>query len=68
MSRETATSGRLMSVFERLSGYPVWTPALCRELDDFARGLTENQRKARFAGKELDAALQDPRWKGVQSA
>jgi hypothetical protein len=63
MTRETATSGRLMTVYERLGGYPAWTPALCRELEDFARGLTENQRKARLAGKELDAALQDPRWK-----
>ncbi len=65
MSRETATRGRLMAAYERLGGYPTWTPALCRELDEFARGLTENQRKARLAGKELDAALQDPRWQAA---
>jgi superfamily II DNA or RNA helicase len=62
MERETATRSRLMQAYERLGGYPTWEPDLCRELGDFASALSENQRKARLLGKELDAALQDPRW------
>lgn len=62
VSRETSTRSRLMQALERLGGYPNWTSEICRELDLFNSRLSENQRKARLLGKELDAALQDPRW------
>jgi len=62
MSRDIATAQRLRRCLEKLGGYPDWPPDLCRELEDFAGVLTENQRKARLLGKELDAALEDPRW------
>jgi hypothetical protein len=62
ISRETATAFRLKQCLERLGGYPDWTPELRRDLKEFFDGLHENQRKARCLGRELDAALQDPRW------
>lgn len=62
ISRDLASSRRLAQCLEKLGGYPEWYPELCRDLESFARVLTENQRKARLLGKELDAALEDPRW------
>jgi Helicase conserved C-terminal domain/SNF2-related domain len=62
MSRDIASRRRLMQCMEKLAGYPEWDPKLCRDLESFAQTLTENQRKARLLGKELDAALEDPRW------
>jgi len=62
MSRDIASAQRLKKCLEKLGGYPNWLPDLCQELDEFARQLTENQRRARLLGKELDAALEDPRW------
>jgi len=43
-------------------GYPDWPADLRRELDSFDRGLTDNQRRARLLGGEIDAAIDDPRW------
>jgi SNF2 family DNA or RNA helicase len=62
MTRDIASSGRLKQAFEKLGGYPEWPSELLRNLETFASQLTENQRKARLLGKELDAALEDPRW------
>jgi superfamily II DNA or RNA helicase len=62
MTREIASAQRLRRCLEKFGGYPEWAPELCHELEKFAQGLTESQRKARLLGKELDAALDDPRW------
>lgn len=62
MSRDIASAQRLKRCLEKLGGYPEWPIELCRDLESFVKGLTENQRKARLLGKELDAALEDPRW------
>ncbi|GEM_PF-6338757 len=32
----------------------------------YVSGLTAGQREGRLLGKELDAALEDPRWKAVE--
>ncbi len=32
------------------------------ELDALYKGLADNQRKARLLGREIEAALEDPRW------
>jgi len=53
---------RLREALEKLGGFPEWPEDLVRELSEFADNLTENRRRARVAGSELDAALQDPRW------
>jgi len=62
MARDTATAGRLQQCLDRLGGYVDWTPDLHWELRQFFRNLSENQIKARCLGREVDAALQDPRW------
>ncbi len=62
MARGTATAVRLKQCLERLGGYVDWTPDLHWELKHFFRNLGDNQIKARCLGREVDAALQDPRW------
>ena len=67
MRRDVATAQRLRRCLDRLEGHPEWPTDLCRELESFAKQLTDNQRKARLIGKELDAALDDPRWLAVRT-
>jgi superfamily II DNA or RNA helicase len=62
MLRDVAGAQRLKRCFERLGSYPNWDAELCRRLEEFVADLSDNQRKARLLGKELDAALDDPRW------
>jgi hypothetical protein len=62
MTRDIAGAQRLKQAFTKLGGYPDWSPDLLHDLEFFASQLTENQRRARLLGKELDAALEDPRW------
>ena len=62
MTRDIAAAGRLRNSLEKLGGYPEWEPELIREFDHFAQALMEGQRRARLLGKEIDAALEDPRW------
>ena len=65
MKRDIASSNRLKRCIVRLGGYPKWPPDLCQELESFVSGLSDNQRKARLLGKEIDAALEDPRWEAM---
>jgi hypothetical protein len=62
MTRDIASAQRLKQCMDKLGGYPEWDPDLCRDLERFLQPLTEGQRRARLLGKELDAALEDPRW------
>ncbi|MEW6048628.1 MAG: hypothetical protein AB1609_19495, partial [Bacillota bacterium] len=54
---------RLLQAYELLGGYPEWPDELRTEIQAWLTSITENHRQARLLGKELDAALQDPRWK-----
>ena len=67
ITRDISSAQRLKKCLERFGGYPEWSPTLCLELEEFAQHLSENRRKARLLGKEIDAALEDPRWQ-AQSA
>jgi Helicase conserved C-terminal domain len=58
----TATAERLHRVFHRLGGYPDWPATKLQALRNFRDTITANQIKSRLAGRELDAALDDPRW------
>ena len=62
MSRDIASAARLNKALERLGGYQEWSAEMRRELLEFHETLTENQRRARLLGREIDAALADPRW------
>jgi hypothetical protein len=61
-SELTPTATRLRRVLERLGGYPDWAVRQSAELRDFRARLNGFQLKARLTGRELDAALDDPRW------
>jgi hypothetical protein len=61
-SDATATAGRLQTVYARLAGYPDWDELQLTDLRDYHASLTSNQVKTRLTGRELDAALADPRW------
>ena len=58
----TATAERLRRVFHRLGGYPDWPVAKLLALRSLRDNMTANQIKTRLTGRELDAAMDDPRW------
>lgn len=58
----TATAERLRKVYARICGYPDWSELHIRDLRDYRAMLTPSQVKTRLTGRELDAALNDPRW------
>ena len=62
MSRDIASAQRLKKCLDRLGEYPDWSSDFCRELEEYANGLSEPRCRARLLGKEIDAALEDPRW------
>ncbi len=61
-SEATPTADRLKSVYGRLGAYPDWSPGHLAELRAFRNDLSPSQTKTRLTGRELDAALADPRW------
>lgn len=61
-SGRTATAERLQMVYARLAGYPEWDEFHLADLGDYRAALTPAQVKSRLTGRELDAALADPRW------
>jgi hypothetical protein len=62
MARDIAGASRLQACRDKLGGCPEWTSEMCRTLEAFYTGLTENERDAILLGSRLDAALNDPRW------
>jgi hypothetical protein len=61
-SEQTPTAHRLEIVFGRLGGYPDWEGHHIADLREFRANLGPSQVKTRLTGRELDAALADPRW------
>lgn len=53
---------RLNRVYTTLGGYPQWDTAVVTDLRNFAKALKNFERKNRQTGKQIDAALDDPRW------
>ncbi len=62
--RDNPTAHRLRRCLDKLGEYPNWDPDFLRELQTFAQTITPAKRQGRLIGKELDAALGDPRWGG----
>ena len=62
MAKDIAGARRLQECRDKLGDYPEWPAEMCRELEAFYGGLTQNARDARLLGSRLDAALNDPRW------
>jgi len=61
-SQSTPTATRLKRVMARLGAYPEWGLLHMVALREFRETLGGAQVKARLTGRELDAALDDPRW------
>jgi len=61
-SEATPTADRLKSVHNRIGAYPDWSPWHLADLRAFRDDLSLAQQKTRLTGRELDAALADPRW------
>jgi superfamily II DNA or RNA helicase len=61
-SEQTPTAHRLQNVLGRLEGYPDWGGRHVADLREFRANLGPSQIKTRLIGRELDAALADPRW------
>jgi Helicase conserved C-terminal domain/SNF2-related domain/PLD-like domain len=61
-SEETPSAERLQKVFSRLGAYPDWDDFMTSDLRKYRASLSTNQIKSRITGREIDAALADPRW------
>jgi hypothetical protein len=61
-SEGTPTADRLKAVYNRLGAYHEWDSDNLADLRGFRDTLTPAQVKTRLTGRELDAALADPRW------
>jgi hypothetical protein len=61
-SEATPTADRLKAVYNRLGAYPDWDSDHLADLRGFRDTLAPTQVKSRLTGRELDAALADPRW------
>jgi hypothetical protein len=61
-SEAIPTAERLKIVFKRLGTYPDWDSNHLAELRAFRNSLTPAQVRTRLTGRELEAALMDPRW------
>jgi len=62
ISRDIASAKWLKRALNLLGGYPDWSLETQNELEQFVRSLSENQRSARLLGREVQAAIDDPRW------
>jgi hypothetical protein len=61
-NERSPTADRLKTVFARLGNYPEWDAFHLADLRKYRAELTPAQVKTRLTGRELDAALSDPRW------
>lgn len=67
INRDIESARWLKEALKRLGGtYPDWSSDLQKDLDAFRESLKENQRKARLTGREILAALDDPRWMAAE--
>lgn len=61
-SESNPTAERLRRVLLRLGGYPSWTSHQTERLRSFREALSPAQLRTRLTGRQIDAALDDPRW------
>ena len=58
---------RVRRAFALLNDYPEWSRWHRDDLDRFEAALTPARRASRISGKEIDAAIADPRWRQAES-
>lgn len=59
---ESGPDGKYHRALRPLGAYPHLPPEVQAAADSFASRLTHNDRAARIAGSEIDAAIGGPRW------
>jgi len=64
---ERGPDGRYRRCEEVPGGHPDGQKEEVELVDEHVAGLTQNRKDARLLGTELDAALQDPRWRAVDT-
>jgi len=68
MQRSDRSAIRLRRCFKRLGQeYPEWPHEITAELSNFLSRLGPSQQDARLLGREIDAALNDPRWQAAEA-
>jgi hypothetical protein len=69
LKREGRPDGRYHEAVRALGGPPSWAPEEVKDADRYADGLSAAERQARVnLPSEVEAALNDPRWKAVRGA
>lgn len=63
IQKDIQSSRRLRAALEKLGGFPEWDEDLVEDLREFKGTVSESQKRSRQMGKEIDAALEDPRWR-----
>jgi hypothetical protein len=63
--RDTSIGQKVRQCIDVLGEYPEWDDQDRWEADHYAQSASENQRMGRRTGRELDAALADPRLVGM---
>jgi hypothetical protein len=66
LQSEDRPTGRYHRCRDLLGGMPQWTPEETASIESYFAGLNSQQRNTRLLGSQLDAALNDPRWKAIQ--
>ncbi len=67
LQRESRPDGRYHHALRLLNGFPTWTQAELDDIDQFVLSLSNLRCQARLLGSEVDAAIDDPRWRAAGS-
>ena len=65
--REGQQQGRYHRALRAMGGYPHWPSEVSADSEQYRDETPEKDKSARIAGSEIDAALNDPRWRAVDA-
>jgi hypothetical protein len=68
LNRDTRAEGRYRKAFQLLGGITTWPSDELAAIEAHVNALKPSQRQARITGTEIDAALNDPRWRILHSS
>ncbi len=66
LSEEKRPNGRFHRAYKLLGGIPSWTQDELKAIKAYVDTLSDREKKARLTYSEVDAALDDPRWKVLE--
>ena len=67
VARESRSDGRYHRALRLLGGYPTWHSEDIAYAEAYVRYASRKDLRARVAGSEIDAAINDPRWKAQET-